>query len=77
MPKYRAKIIKTTHAYFEFEADDPALAQDHVEKLMEDYNQDPSTGYSPQNFLDFYCEPYKHNIDYTVIQAQDWKDIYA
>jgi hypothetical protein len=44
---------------------------------MEDYNQDPSTGYSPQNFLEFYCDTFKHTIDYTAIQAQDWKDIYA
>jgi hypothetical protein len=75
MGKYRAKIQVITYADFEFDADSDGLAQDHVEKLMEDYNQDPSTGYSPQNFLEFYCSNLTRKIQYSKIQTQDWKDM--
>jgi hypothetical protein len=76
MPKYRAKIQLTTYADFEFDADNDSLAFDHMERLMEDYNDgDASDGYAPKTFIDYYCSTYKTKVQYSKIQSQEWKDI--
>lgn len=75
MPTYRAKVQMVTYADFVFDADSDSLAYDHMEKLMEDYNQDPSTGYSPKNFLDFYANNLTYKLKYSKIQSQEWKDM--